>query len=111
MLIALEPDENRRKNAGQLLKWVDECVEKMFPPGSDLLKKAEEWPMAGWAFDHVGRFEEVVGEGEEEGVGTEQYFEMMKWFGCARSRESSLSSSSAASSDRRWGVDGRSSRG
>ena len=112
MLIALEPDENKRKSASQLLKWVDDCVERMFPSGEDLLAKAEEWPMARWAFDHVvsagGRFGEE--EEEEEEVGTEQYFEMMKWFGCARSRESSRSSSSALS-DWRRGVDGRSSRG
>ena len=113
MLIALEPDENKRKNASQLLRSLDDCIERKFPLGCDLLGKAEEWPMASWAFDHVMPAEGRFGEGEdgEEGeMGTEQYFEMMKWFGCARSRESSQSSS-PASSDRRRGVAGRGSTG
>lgn len=108
MLIALEPDENKRKNASQLLKFLDKLVDRLFPRGEDLRAKAEEWPMKEWAFDHVvpvgGRFgdeddeEEENEEGEEEEeIGTEQYFHMMKLFGCARSRENSLSSSPALS--------------
>lgn len=92
MLIALEPDENKRKNASQLWKFLDDCIERMFPRGGELRAKAEEWPMKEWAFDHVVRVGGRVGEGEEEeeDIGTEQYFDMMKFFGCARSRESSL---------------------
>lgn len=109
MLVALEADENKRKNSSQLLKFVGDCIEMKFPPGSDLLKKAKEWPMASWAFDHVGqvggRFED---EDEEEcgDTGMEQYIEMMERFGWGMSRESSRSSSPAPS-DRRRGVAGR----
>lgn len=114
MLIALEADENKRKNASQLLNFVSDCIEHKFPPGSDLLRKAEEWPMAEWAFDHMmpagGGFEGEDGEPEEEDTGTEQYFEMMERFGYCNSRESSRSLSPAPS-DRRRGVSGRRSRG
>ena len=110
MLTALEADETKRKNSSQLLTFVSGCVEEMFPPGSDLLRKAEQWPMARWAFDHMdmmpagGRFEE-----EEDDTGTEQYFQMMEIFGCGRSRESSRVSFPAPS-DRRRGVAGSRSR-
>lgn len=97
MLIALEPDESKRKNSSLLLKYVSDCIEMMFPSGSVSLRKAaEEWPLASWAFDED--------EDEEEGTGTEQYFEMMERFGCGVSRESSQSSS-AARSDWRRGVE------
>lgn len=114
MLVALEADENKRKNSSQLLKFVGGCIDLKFPPGSNLLKKAREWPMASWAFDHLGhvsgRFEEDDEE-EWKDTGVEQYIEMMEKFGCAMSRESSRSSSPAPS-DQRFGVAGRrSSRG
>ena len=109
MLIALEADENKRKNSSQLLKFVGDCIERKFPPGSDLLRQVEEWPMASWAFDHMmlagGRVEE-----EEEETGAEQYVEMMERFGHCISRESSRISSPAPS-DRPRGVAGTSSRG
>ena len=34
MLLTLEPDENKRKNSSQLLKYVDECIDMKFPPSS-----------------------------------------------------------------------------
>lgn len=114
MLIALEADENKRKNSSQLLRFVGGCFERRFPPGSDLLKEAEGWPLASWAFDHMmpasGRFEEDEDEEEEEDSGTAQYFEMMEVFGCGISRESSRSSSPAPS-DWRRGFPGRGSEG
>ena len=106
MLIALEPDEHRRKNSSQLLKCVNDCVEMKFPSNSGAMQKAtEKWPMDRWAFDHLrsmhGRCDhdgEVEKEGEEEeGPGTKQYFDMMEIFGCCVSRESSRSSSLAMS--------------
>ena len=106
MLIALEADENKRKNSRVLLKYVSDCIEMKFPSGSDSIRNAaEEWPLASWAFD-----EDEEEEGEGEGAGTEQYFEMMKRFGCGVSRESSRSSSPARS-DWQTGVDGRIPRG
>lgn len=101
MLIALEADENKRKNSSQLLKFVSECIEEKFPPGSDLLTKAKEWPMASWAFDHMGHASGRFEEEECEDAGTEQYLDMMERFGCGRSRESSRSSSPAPSDWRR----------
>lgn len=101
MLIALEADEGKRKNSSLLLKYVSDCIEMMFPSGSGSMRKAaEEWPLASWAFDGE--------EGEEEGTGAEQYFEMMERFGCGVSRESSQSSSSSAAARSDWsrGVDG-----
>ena len=111
MLIALEGDENKRKSSSTLSRFISDVIQQKFPPGSDLLREAEDWPMAEWAFDHMkpsgGRFEEV--EGKEEDTGAEEYFDMMKRFGCSVSRESSRCSSSAPS-DRRRSVAGRSSR-
>lgn len=113
MLIALEADENKRKNSSQLLAFVSGCIERRFPSDSDLLREAEGWPWASWAFDHMipasGRLEEVEDD-EEEDVGTEQYFEMMEVFGCGISRESSRSCSPAPSDWRRR-VPRRSSQG
>ena len=84
MLVTLEPDENKRRNASRLLEGVGACVEMV---GS----REEEVPLAEWAFDHV-----VSGEREETGSG--QYFDMMGWCGCVGSRESSRSFPSAPSS-------------
>lgn len=104
MLIALEADESKRRNSSLLLKYVSDCIEMRFPSGSGSMRKvAEEWPLASWAFDQE--------EGEVEGAGAEQYFEMMERFGCGVSRESSRSSSSTARSDWRREVDGRDSSG
>lgn len=104
MLIALEPDESKRKKSSLLLKYVGECIEMLFPSGSGSMRKAaEEWPLASWAFDED--------EGKEEGTGVEQYFRMMGIFGCGGSRESSRSFSSCARSDWRREIDGRSPSG
>ena len=108
MLIALEHDEHKRKNASQLFKYVSDVVEMKFPSGSDSLREAtEDWPMARWAFDHLlsarGRCEEEEEE-DDDGTGLEQYFDMMERFGCGVSRESSQSSSSTRS-DQLRGVD------
>ena len=113
MLIALETDENKRKSSSTLSKFVDDYIEQKFPLGSDLLAKAEEWPMASWAFDHMkpmgGRFEEKD-EHEEDETGAEEYNEMMEEFGCCISRESSGYSSPAPSERRRGGISRESSR-
>ena len=111
MLMALDPDENKRKNASQLFRYVSDVIEMKFPSGSDSLREAaEDWPMARWAFDGIlsarGRCEEE----EEDGIGAEQYFDMMDRFGCCTSRESSQCSSSARS-DQLRGIDRWSSRG
>ena len=113
MLMALEPDEKKRKNASQLFKYVSDVIEMKFPSGSDSLREAaEDWPMARWAFDGIlsprGRCEE---EEEEDEIGAEQYFDMMDRFGYCTSRESSNSSSYSARSDQLKGVDRWSSRG
>ncbi len=115
MLIALEGDENKRKSSSTLSRFLSAIIQQKYPPGSDLLREAEEWPMAEWAFDHMkplgGRIEEdEEEEEEEEETGAEEYFDMMKRFGCCVSRESSRCSSPAPS-DRRRSVAGRSSRG
>lgn len=109
MLIALEADETKRRNARQLLKFVNECIERLFPPGSELMHKAtEEWPMASWAFDYM-----LSGRGRGEDAGAKQYFEMMDKFECGVSRESSLQcwSSTTVSSIGRSRVGEKSSRG
>ena len=113
MLVALEPDENKRKTSSQLLQYVSDCIKMKLAPGRGSLREAaEEWPLASWAFDHMlsgrGRCEEHGNE--EEGTAVEQYFEMMERFGCCNSRESSQSSS-LARYDGRLGVAGSSSRG
>ena len=93
MLVPLEADENKRKNSSQLLKFVSDCIEMKFPRG-----KAEEWPLAEWAFDHmktVDGWVEVEEEDEDEEMGAEQYFDMMEVFGCGMStREASRCASS-----------------
>ncbi len=99
MLVALEPEENKRKNSSQLVKYVDECVGMKFPGDDGLGRKAEEWPMAEWAFDGV--FSPRGGcEDEDEDEGAEQYYETMDAFGWGGERESSRASSS--SSNWRW---------
>ena len=96
MLIALEADENKRRNASRLLEFVCAYVERRFPDGS-MKREAEEEPLARWAFENCLD----TGEGEE--TGTEQYFEMMEWCGyggvkeCSRSFPSRSSSSSSFS--------------
>ena len=83
MLVALEADENKRRNTSRLLEFVCECVEM-----KSIGQRAEEEPLAVWAFDHVLP---TSGGGDGEETGSEQYFEMMEWFGCGGSRESSRS--------------------
>ena len=112
MLMALEADENKRKDARQLLRFLNHCFEQTFPPDTDLCQEAEDWPLAEWAFDHMvpagGTFEEDDDDEEEE-TGAQQYFEMMEMLGCGVSRESSRRSSPAPSDPRR-GVAGRDPR-
>ena len=91
MLVALEADENKRRNSSRLLEFVSTCVGMKFPGGS----MAGEEPLAPWAFDHVVS---MSGAGEGEETGSEQYFDMMEWCGCRGSWESSRSFPSAASS-------------
>ena len=110
MLIALEADENKRKNSHQLLKMLEEVIERKFPPGSDLQQSGEEWPLMNWAFDHMMRVREGGDEEDERVTGAEQYFEMMERFGTCSSRESSTVSSPFPSDWRRRPI-GRSSRG
>ena len=91
MLVALEADENKRRNSSRLLEFVSACVEMKFPGGS----MAEKEPLAPWAFDHVVS---VTGGDDGEETGSEQYFDMMEWCGCGGSMESSRSFPSASSS-------------
>ena len=93
MLVALEADENKRRNSSRLLECVSACVEMKFPSGS-MREEAEEWPLAEWAFDRVVP---TSGRGDGEETGSDQYFEMMEWFGCGLSRESSRAFPSSSS--------------
>lgn len=101
MLIALETDESKRKNSCQLLKMLEEVMERKFPRGSDLRQSGKEWPLEGWAFDHMMLARSGGREADEEGTGAEQYFEMMERFGNCSSRESSTVSSPFPSDWRR----------
>ena len=65
MLVALEADENKRRNSSRMLEFVSACVEMKFPAGS-MEQKAEEEPLAGWAFDQVLPTS-GGGDGEESG--------------------------------------------
>lgn len=96
MLIALEPEETKRKKSDQLLKYLSECIETKYP---SLQEAAEASPLASWAFDHMsvgGRCDESGGDGEDA-TAAEQYFGMMDKFGWGGSMESSWVSSSARS--------------
>lgn len=81
MLMALEADENKRRNAGRLLEFLCACVERRFPDGS---MRGEE-PLAPWAF------ELVLERGEEGETGSDQYFGMMDWCGYGGEMERSRS--------------------
>ena len=102
MLVALEPEENKRKNSSQLVKYVDECVGMKFPGDDRLGRKAKEWPMADWAFDNVFSPRDSC---DDEDEGAEQYYEMMDAFGWGGEWESSMASSSSSSSWR-WEMAG-----
>lgn len=77
MLIALDPDHNRRKTSGQLLRMLCNCIEEMFPPTADLYGNVVFQPLAEWAFQKAENVEEKEEDQITYGNGCGQYFDMM----------------------------------
>ncbi|MCJ1460351.1 Serine/threonine-protein kinase Nek2 [Mycoblastus sanguinarius] len=78
MLMALEMDHNKRKNARDLLAVLTKAVDEKFPPTYNLYEKIEYDPLADWAFDHLDQIYSPAAETEAEGTGARQFFDMLE---------------------------------